>query len=523
MNIPLRDSVVWLAVVTLLGGAGAASAQTPPATAPDPAVSPPWLVAAAERAATSLAVGADVQTAGVAGQDPDQPWWVAERRACEGCPPRSVGKAFLWATMVNVVYGSANLARGQVTGRITPKSWWANMQQGWVWDLDDFMVNQIGHPYQGNNYFNSGRSHGLSFYESAAVAAFGSATWEYFGETNYASLNDLINTTLGGAALGEMFHRAGWLVRNTHATGKARLWSEIGATALDPITGVNHFIRGDASRTFDKPEEFVPTSLTGNFSAGALWRGTNTEWVNSAGKPFLEMDLLYGDPWTGRSRTPYEAFLVRLRFGGGGGFSEARVRGRLLGEPFGRGQRGQFMVLQNYDFQSNDAFQYGAQSFAAMAAWTGTLTSRTRLWFGASGGLTVLGAVDSLPVDLEEKPEAPETPPSEGPGQGVAEGPRYYDYGPGSNFGGFVNLMRDGRTLVGFAYEGRHLYSLDGVRANHFLQQARLDLMVPIHKQLGIGATGEYLDRRTFYQDEDRTVKKYHYPQFRVYFTWGVS
>ena len=53
------------------------------------------------------------------------------------------------------------------------------MEQGWVWDLDDFVVNQIGHPYQGNNYYNSGRANGLSFYESAAIAAFGSATWEF--------------------------------------------------------------------------------------------------------------------------------------------------------------------------------------------------------------------------------------------------------------------------------------------------------------------------------------------------------
>ena len=118
------------------------------------------------------------------------------------------------------------------------------MEQGWVWDLDDFTVNQIGHPYQGNNYFNTGRANGLSFYESAAVTAFGSATWEYFGETNHASLNDFINTTLGGIALGEMFHRTAWLVRDTRATGRGRLWSEIGATALDPITGVNRFMRG---------------------------------------------------------------------------------------------------------------------------------------------------------------------------------------------------------------------------------------------------------------------------------------
>ena len=139
--------------------------------------------------------------------------------ACDGCPKRSVGRAFLDTTLINVVYGLANLARGQVTAEVTPKTWWANMKQGWVWDLDDFGVNQIGHPYQGNNYYNAGRAHGLSFWESAGITAFGSGTWEYFGETNHASVNDLINTTLGGIALGEVLHRTAWLVRDTRATG----------------------------------------------------------------------------------------------------------------------------------------------------------------------------------------------------------------------------------------------------------------------------------------------------------------
>src|SRR4029077_410175 len=157
-----------------------------------------------------------------AGQPPraDPSSWAAERRACEGCPRRSVGSAFLDTTVINVFYGGANLVRGQVTARITPKTWWANMEQGWVWDLDDFVVNELCHPYQGNNYFNAGRANGLSFWESAGSTAFGSGTWEYFGETNHASLNDLVNTTLGGIALGEMFHRTAWLVRNTHKTGK---------------------------------------------------------------------------------------------------------------------------------------------------------------------------------------------------------------------------------------------------------------------------------------------------------------
>ena len=137
-----------------------------------------------------------------------------------GCPKRSVG-GHGDTTAVNVLYELANLARGQVTAHITPKTWWANMEQGWVWDLDEFLVNQVGHPYQGSNYFNAGRANGLSFWESAGITAFGSGTWEYFGETNHASVNDLVNTTLGGMALGEMFHRVGWLVRDTRATGAA--------------------------------------------------------------------------------------------------------------------------------------------------------------------------------------------------------------------------------------------------------------------------------------------------------------
>jgi hypothetical protein len=438
-----------------------------------------------------------------------------ERRACDGCPPRRIGMSLLQVTGINVLYGIANLARGQVTGRITPKSWWENMQQGWVWDLDDFTVNQIGHPYQGNNYFNAGRANGLNFYESAAVTAFGSATWEFFGETNHASLNDFINTTLGGITLGEMFHRAGWLIRNTEATGKPRLWSEIGATALDPITGLNRFVSGDASRVSAKPPEFIPSSLGGVASAGVLWRGSQSSAFTAAGEPFLEMDLYYGDTNTGRSREPYDAFWLRMRFGGGSAFSEARVRGRLYGRPIHNGPL-QFSVIQTYNYQNNDAYSTGSQAIDAAFGTTFKLSERTNFWVLGWAGLTVLAAVDSLPLGLTERPEEEE--PSAG--QGVSEGPRFYDYGPGSDFGGLGRLVRNGRDVALFFYVGRQIYSLDGVRANHFLQHVRVDLLFPLRGPLGLGVSGEYFDRRSFYQDPAQTKQSYHYPQVRGYFTW---
>ena len=352
------------------------------------------------------------------------------------------------------------------------------------------------------------------------MTAFGSATWEYFGETNHASLNDLINTTLGGIALGEMFHRAAWLVRDTRATGSGRMWKEIGATVLDPITGVNRFITGDASRVTDKPADMVPSNLATSGALGVLWRGTEGNAFTASGQPFLEIDGIYGEPDKGHSRTAYDAFSTRLRFGGGSTFSEARVRGRLLGQPLNDGKL-QFSVVQSYDFQKNDAYATGSQSFEGALGFTKNFSSTTGMWVLGWGGLTVLGAIDSLPVGVTEVPEEEEDPRGRA---GCFRRAALLRLRPGIEFRRDRSASRGtiGRSPVLF-YEGRHLYSLDGVRANHFLQRGRLDLLLPLKGALGLGFTGEYFDRRTFFQDAARTKKHNHYPQLRSYFTWRFS
>jgi Domain of unknown function (DUF3943) len=466
----------------------------------------------------TLAPGAADAFVAAAGTQP-APAWYTEGRACEGCPPRRIGRSIFQLTMVNVLYGLGNLARGQVTARVTPETWWANMEQGWVWDLDDFTVNQFGHPYQGSNYFNTGRSNGLNFYESAVLTAFGSSTWEYFGETNHASLNDFINTTLGGIALGEAFHRAAWLMRDTRATGSGRLWREIAATIVDPLTGYNRFRSGDAKLVTDKPREMVPSTLGAVTSLGVLWRGSDTNAFSATGQPVLEMDLLYGDLEAGRTRVPYDAMSTRLRLGGGSAISEARVRGRLVGQPLNDG-RLQLSVLQSYGYEKNDAYSTGSQSFEVAIGGAHDFSSQSKLRVVGWGGLTVLGAIDSLPLGVEEVPDEEEEA-GEGAGQGVSEGPRFYDYGPGANFGAVTQFTRGGRPIAVLNYEARHIYSLDGVRVNHFLQKTRFDLMVPVKGRFGVGAAAEYFSRKSYYQDLDRTVKGYSYPQVRAYFTWS--
>ena len=53
-----------------------------------------------------------------------------------------------------------------------------NITHLWVWDQDEFEINQIGHPYQGSVYFAAGRANGFNFWQSFVFAAFGSLMWE---------------------------------------------------------------------------------------------------------------------------------------------------------------------------------------------------------------------------------------------------------------------------------------------------------------------------------------------------------
>ncbi len=71
-------------------------------------------------------------------------------------------------------------------------------------------------------FFNAARTNGYSFWESAPFVLVGSYFWEMFAETQGPSLNDLVNTTLGGITLGEASYRLSQLILDDRARGGAR-------------------------------------------------------------------------------------------------------------------------------------------------------------------------------------------------------------------------------------------------------------------------------------------------------------
>lgn len=430
---------------------------------------------------------------------------LTEGAPCPGCPKRRPWLAVGEVLGVNLIYNGVNLlikpADEKIYFKTYPKIWWNNISYGFEWDDNTFMVNQFGHPYQGNNYFNAGRANGLSFWESAPLAALGSLTWEYLGERHKPSLNDLVMTTMGGIALGEMFHRTAWLIRDPRETGRSRLMKELLATAFDPVTGLNRFISGDAGKVTEKPPELVPTGLFASFDAGVLWQGDDTSLTGAESDPYLQMNLGYGSMGAGRSRQPFDAFLVDMRFGGGSGISEATVRGRLYGRALGDTPDStparHFSVVMGYDYQTNSAYQFGGQSVAVVLAGTRTLSSDWTMYLAASGGGLLLGAMDSLYYD--------------GPD-------RQYDFGPGFSYSGRVVFLRKGLPILRANYGSVWMHTVDGAQADHWAQGLRFDAILPVRGKLGVGGTAEFIRRKSYYDAADDIMARF--PRMRVYLTW---
>lgn len=425
----------------------------------------------------------------------------ADGRACPGCPVRRPTMAIVQVLGINVLYNLMNLAikpsEEKQYFRVGFDSWWDNLQYGFEWDDNAFGVNQIGHPYQGSNYFNAGRANGLSFWESAPLAALGSATWEYFGETHKPSVNDLINTTVGGIAIGEMLHRTGWLIRDPTKTGRSRLWNEILATAIDPLTGMNRFISGDAGKVAEKPAEFVPSRTAGDLEAGVLWRGDNEKAVSAAGEPYVQINLGYGESYGSQYRQPYDAFTVGFRLGGGAAISEGLIRGRLYARPLGKDGSSQFSVFQAYDYVTNTAYEFGGQSVITAVSRRVRSSGRNDIMMVAGGGPLLLGAFNSPFVFGQD---------------------RYYDYGPGLVFSASATLRRDGFPVVRAAYGGVYLHVVSGTSGDHVAQSIRLEGLVPVRRQLRLGLAADYIRRKVYYDFEDDRDDRY--PQLRVFLAW---
>ncbi|MFA3781468.1 DUF3943 domain-containing protein [Melioribacteraceae bacterium 4301-Me] len=193
------------------------------------------------------------------------------------------------------VWGYHRYLSGENWSNISWETIKNNFKYGFEWDADGYLINQFWHPYHGANYYNLARSNGLTFWESVPYAFFGSLTWEYFFENERPSYNDIVNTPVTGIIFGEISFRVSNLIIDESTEGFERFLREFTSALIDPMQGLNRFIRGDMwkSGLSKKKNKFnvVVSSGVHNVFFGSKFNDSKSYLA-------VRADLNYGDEFS---------------------------------------------------------------------------------------------------------------------------------------------------------------------------------------------------------------------------------
>ena len=249
---------------------------------------------------------------------------------------------------------------------ISLKSWKENLRAGFEWDNDHFGTNFFAHPYSGNNYFNIARSNGYNYWQSFPYAVEGSLIWEYFGENTHPSKNDIINTPISGAFLGEVLYRISSNILDDRTRGSNRFFREFFAGILDPARAINRLTQGKMFRVTNK-EVYQKEPLNITINGGIHKINTNNKFGTGLTNFTVNLQFDYGDPFEVRRRKPFDVFRVSTESSFG---SSRKILGNITGYGllFGKNIiKGENATLvggfQYYDYWNNKIFELGTLGF----------------------------------------------------------------------------------------------------------------------------------------------------------------
>lgn len=374
--------------------------------------------------------------------------------------------------------------------RISLDVWKTNLRAGFVFDQgDDFSTNQVEHPYNGSFYYNAARTNGYNLWESALFAAAGSILWEYFGENQLPSTNDVINTTLGGAAQGEVAYRLSTMLLDNTASGSSRLWREIGGFLLNPIGGINRAIRGEMKKDFPNPEDRLPESFSVELFAGYQNLGDDTpKAVLYPHQALFGLLMRYGDPFSGPNRKPFDFFEMELELvhPSNAPISRLSQRGQLASWPVSSLPKAEHRVavFLGYEYNNDQSQIYSSMSLTANLLsrfpTVGEAEVRTEL---AAVGLPMA----ALQVDF--------------PDDGIARVNRPYDYTGGGGVRVAARLYRRRMDLLSISYQAVWLQAVSGIATHSAAQSLHVEGRLPIDSALTAGAAWTYNRRITSYAE----------------------
>lgn len=190
--------------------------------------------------------------------------------------------------------------------------------------------------------------------------------WEYFGENNLPSYNDIINTSVTGSFLGEIMYRLSSNILDDRTTGSERFLKELGAAVISPTRFLNRLIQGKLTRV-TREEIYQTEPLNVELSAGIRKLNDGSHFLTGTQNLILNIQLDYGYPLEKRKWKPFDFFTVRagLNIGVGRKIVE-NITG--YGVIFGKNVQSDKLemlvgLFQHYDYFDNKTFEIGSIAF----------------------------------------------------------------------------------------------------------------------------------------------------------------
>jgi len=432
------------------------------------------------------------------GQDTLAPWRPDEKRF--GMALAEIGIALAIPYVVN------RYIIGEEWALVGPDTWWENLTNPWVWDDDMFITNQFAHPYHGNMYFNAGRSNGYDFWASSAFTVFGSWTWEVFGETNAPAINDMISTTMGGMAFGEVTHRLANMLRDNTKRGSGRTWREIGGFFIDPMGSFSRMTRGELGMVRGNDPDRLPSRFAITVSGGGQMVANKIpgEETEETGQFVASAEMVYGNPFVDTLAKPFSTFRAIIDIATNNDFAIQRLNyeGALLGQTkHGDAEQGShfLMLTQRYLYFKNPALEFGG---VALNGKYGKLWVHSDNWatlVEAGGGWVVLGA---MPSDIL-----------------LPEG-RDYDFTTGGTVMLEGSMLHRGRPFLRVSGQSAYLDVVNGSARNHLINAGSAALYAPIKGRMSAGLLWLGFWRDSRYADR---VDKGQANQVRLFGSWSFG
>ncbi|WP_028972984.1 DUF3943 domain-containing protein [Spirochaeta cellobiosiphila] len=273
--------------------------------------------------------------------------------------------ALYWGTFFwNPVIWGPQLVAGIDYAAIYPQMWTRHLSNPWVWDNDEFSVNQLGHPYQGSLAYGSARGAGWDFNHSVYATMVSSVTWELFMENETPSKNDFIITTLGGTASGEIAYRLSQAIQGRFRRGIPGITGSALSWTLSPGGNISDIIYNQPDPTSLAPFQYeigVGYDVTQQSGQSADMFSKDKDYNNL----LLNYNIHYGDIRT-KTKVPYDIFSVE-------GFAGFRYndfygsffsKGLLWGTPMyiNKHMDNLLGIYMHYDFVYSDVFNLSANS-----------------------------------------------------------------------------------------------------------------------------------------------------------------